>query len=409
MFDVYCWNGKKRILCAGISQSAPKTSTFLDLHSAKNSPFSLAYSSDYVLQYFAESRSAGLAKTLPLSLFEVYTGERVAKWASQFSPLSIQQISPVSTITHICIEAVDTSNEKVSLNDESIIFDLDTLFTDHDSQRQLHKTVGWFAGQQFCFGFRVKNGFRLHAYDDFERPDQCIMFPYRVMQACIQGVTQQLSLEILQSHTAFHHALNQLLLPEVIADESDAWFIPRIDVDSVGLDSSLRPVLFALDEVPQQSKDLLGATRYLVSTYFKSDEVHLNRVVSQILQRDIITRCFVDCHQRNAFVLMNSQNTYSFTPVIWDIDGNPMLDSEALDWPDFLVRDGHPDYPMICNALADIVQPDNVLMDLLTFVEQLILLPEVLDNYPNYVKGALLNDVELEQLMSRIKQLGLLL
>ena len=406
MFDLHVWQGNDRVLCAGLDVIKGQSTAHQELYSRKNSPFLLAYDQTYVLENFVNAKNASLSDQLPLTLFEVFTGEAVADWIGEFSPLPLHKISPVNTISNVVVISNESFNSANVSSSENVL-DIERSYTEVSGQRSIHKSVGWFAGQQFCFGVATQGGFRSHLLDDFNQPENCIMYPYRILQSSLQQDDVKFCRSMLKTHTAFFAELNTLLSSPDAKVDQDQIFVPRIDVIEVEGVPTLHSLKNMLSCVDSKNDDLFDVINKNVSTYFQGND-GLKEAVIQCLKRDILCRCFSNCHQRNAFNIVDVDGQYSFANVIWDTDDNYLLSANELQWPEYLTRSDHPDYPLICESFSHLVSAETVLFELFTFVENLLQLSSRIDEI-NGCSHLLLHDrMEFNQLASRLNSLGLL-
>lgn len=202
--------------------------------------------------------------------------------------------------------------------------------------------------------------------------------------------------DILRSEHLYYKALQQLGIETVAsadlaleeANKPSLW-MKRFDrqVSAQGVERLAVESIYSLAgvTVPGSRMDHVEVINLLTRLWIEAGQrVEIPGLVAEYLRRDLINLILgnSDNHGRNTAIIRTSNAyrlapIYDLAPMVMDDDGV----TRTTKWPSAVERAGHVDWRAACEALADIVDPQDAFDRLRQDAQQLRALPDLLSDY----------------------------
>ena len=367
------------------------------------------YGLAYAKQYANGAEGASISAKIPVRLMEVFEGDLISDWLAQYlHPNNAQLIrkwSPNNMLGNLLVDL--TQNLSGSGDDPTLLMvpekrelisvnPLNTVLSDHPNRllQAYPDYIGYISGRPHLF-FST-DGHKIYPTRCIENQPELLARTIPLDSDATSYLTSDQSsrMQLRQTRMKVLRTLGAMVqdyLPcgsdsqnyDLVQTSLLAASLPRFDILT-----QTHPVTYLATETLgfvfkhalDNCTDLLDLIKQIVSTYIcqQMSSKSLNNFVTQLLIRDLVFRLFeVPLSWRKVHLIQGDGEVHLAPIGVELLHSAPLISRSEIPWSYPLCVNRDPDYPLICTALEDFIDPSKLLLTLCEISESLLQLESI--------------------------------
>ena len=331
-----------------------------------------AYDLDYAKRHINRNDGVALNSHIPVRLMEVFRDESLNSFLEQFRSHNTVEISPNFCIGNIRIEPL-TNRQSDSSEGYSIdLIEWLNKLERNEISELAYSTVGHIHDLPYWFG--CTDGNSIFPTRKIEKNPDLIPFLIPVGKNGFelkQHVTLIKQINAILGHqSAVDNEISRL--PDKLKHIAFCRF--DIKKGEGGYEyTSVETVRSFFAKEYSESEDLCEFIISVVSTYTHFFEGHSSAInlAQQLLERSLLYRLFKSTLNVSELHLIKESGGVSIAPVSMELFDSRQGVNVGLDWPYPLMVDGEFDVPLICESLAEVIDPQSLLLRVSDFADKI--------------------------------------
>lgn len=359
-----------------------------------NSDLHFSYTLQYAKEYVNSENYFALSSLLPIRIMEVFKNPVTTKWLAQFYPVELSKIDPSNTIGNVIVSN-QCSIAYDPINAASVLV-TELLDKTRNTPTNLHNAfdIGYCGGLPYWLvATDGKNIFPTRAIEI--APELVpVMLPISGNNRFGQSLHLDFDQDTIKTYLNIINALNHRIAEEIDYESmpvtlTNLGFV-RYDIiktefgyEYIGVEKL--NVLF--NKACSYSDDLLQVMFKIVSTYQQvgNSKGCLRSFITELLKRDLLLRLFDSSFSITEIDVIKFKKGYKIAPLLMQvfngIKSHNRNINHQVDWRYPVCENHQMDYPILCEALSEIIEPHELLLALSGYAEQLLKIPLPVDKY----------------------------